>query len=404
MKIAICVNAIQARDGTSQFALQLGQMFAKGGHEVTMLASAIRTSDLVKENHQLNCVSIEQGKGESKAKHVQRMGAIFNKHRYDVVFVCAGLPVYNLEHAMRLIPDPTCVVPIVGGDRDHVYQPMINTLGLWNMAVAESPRLKQQISLRMPNVPVKLLITGITHPSPAELVTRAAHELPLRIIYVGRLFGRKNVWMLPKILAACRDRGIPTTLSICGQGPDRASVEQSCHDEGVAEWVSFPEISSNSDLYKAYRDHHISLLTSDYGEGLGLVLLEAQANGCVPVASRLLGVTDFAIAENESGLLSEFGNPEDFAEKIHSLINPVRWRRLSARAIERTQRRFSFKEMTVEYEELLHELVSGQYPLPQSRSQHPSTELGFKDHIPSGAYRGAARLKNALNKWRQVLL
>ncbi len=404
MKIAICVNAIQSRDGTSQFALQLGQMFAKGGHEVTMLASAIRAPDLVEENHQLNCVSIEQGKGESKAKHVQRLGAIFKKHCYDVVFICAGLPVYNLEHAMRLIPDSSCVVPIVGGDRDHVYQPMMNTLGLWNMAVAESPRLQQQISLRMPNIPVKLLITGITHPSPAELVTRAVHALPLRLIYVGRLFGRKNVWMLPKILAACRARGIPATLSICGQGPDRASVEQSCHDEGVAEWVSFPEIPLASDLYQAYRDHHVSLLTSDYGEGLGLVLLEAQANGCVPVASRLLGVTDFTLAENESGLLAEFGNPEDFAAQIASLTDPVCWHRLSTGAIERTQRRFTFEEMAREYEDMLHELVSGQYPLPQARSLQPITAFGFKDHIPLGACQGAQRLKNTLHKWRQVLL
>lgn len=34
MKIAVCLQIIQPRDGTSHFAMQLGQMLADAGHDV----------------------------------------------------------------------------------------------------------------------------------------------------------------------------------------------------------------------------------------------------------------------------------------------------------------------------------------------------------------------------------
>jgi len=54
------------------------------------------------------------------------------------------------------------------------------------------------------------------------------------------------------------------------------------------------------------------------GEGLGLVLLEVQANGCVPVATKLPGISDYAVEEGVTGLLT----PEGDAAALAGLAGP----------------------------------------------------------------------------------
>ncbi len=385
MKIAICFKAIQQRDGTCQFAMQLGEVLAHAGHQVTMMASIIRSTEITENTPQLTYVSLQQFRMESKVAHVRRIGSILSEQSFQVIFICLGLPVPNLEYALRLVPDSTAIVPILGGDREHVYQFMKNTLDLWNLAVAESPRLEQQVNLQMPQKPTQLLITGISQPLVSELSARIAASTPLRIFYVGRLVGRgrKNVLLLPKILASCVARGLQVTLSICGKGIDQQKLAQAIDEEGVSHLVEFKEIPLRVDLYEAYRNHHILLWTSDYGEGLGLVLMEAQANGCVPVASRLIGVTDFTIGDESSGLLAEIGDIKEFTDQIERLADPITWQQFSTAAIARTQMKFSFAEMEREYEALLNKLVNGQFPLPRSRSLIPAARFMLKDYMPS---------------------
>jgi len=377
MKIAVCLKVIQPRDGTSHFALQLGRALASSGHAVTMIAEKLTGINLQEYSPGLGFVNISQSSWESVSGHVKRIARIIQKQDFQIVFICAGMPVIHLEDALCLLPDGVYVVPVVGGHRDHVYDPMRRSAAAWNVAVAESPRLQDAIKERMPEKPVRLLTTGIDHPSETELNARQSLSSPLRLLFVGRMFGRKNVWMLPKILSACLRKGLSATLTICGNGPDRTNLEQACHAEGVAHLVTFPNVPLQADLYRFYRSHHVSLLTSSEGEGLGLVLLEAQANGCVPVASRLPGVTDFSIQEGVTGLLAEVENPDSFADQIISLADPDRWQSFSQAGIERTQRLFTLDAMAHEYEELINDLQQGAYNLhvPRSRLSRPDFRL-----------------------------
>ncbi|CAN5769280.1 hypothetical protein BH10CHL1_BH10CHL1_07910 [soil metagenome] len=392
MKIAICLNTIQPRDGTSHFAMQLGDMFAHAGHAVTMLAMRPYTLDLQHRKPSLSFISLGQRRWQSKAGIIQYIGNIFQRQRFQVVFICAGLPVPDLERALCLLPDETVVVPILGGDREHVYEPTQRSAPAWNVVVAESPRLQREIQARLPARPARLLTTGIIHPSDVELAGRVPMSTPLRLLFVGRLAGRKNVYMLPQILAGCVRKDIPVRLTVCGNGPDRAFLMQACQDADVAHLVDFPEIPFQPALYAAYRRHHVLLWTSSYGEGLGMVLIEAQANGCVPVASRLLGVTDFTLADGETGLLAEEKNAEDFVQQIMTLTNPDRWQQLSRAGIIRTRQRFTLESMRKEYSELLDEISRGRYPLPAPRSTLPRPRLGYREHVPLGLQPIAKRL------------
>jgi glycosyltransferase involved in cell wall biosynthesis len=243
-------------------------------------------------------------------------------------------------------------------------------------------------------------MTGVPHPTDAELATRAAHGTPLRLLFVGRQAGRKNVLMLPAILAACLRRGVDVTLTVCGHGPDHEALVEACRSAGVSQLVEFPDVPDQAGLYETYRQHHVLLLTSSYGEGLGLVLLEAQANGCVPVASRLQGVFDFAIEDGVTGLLAEIKNAEHFADQIATLTAPDRWRQLSRAGVSRTRDLFTYGTMARDYLALLADLERGVYALPRPRSTLAPPRLPWTAYLPPPILERYARL---LPSWQPAV-
>jgi glycosyltransferase involved in cell wall biosynthesis len=163
--------------------------------------------------------------------------------------------------------------------------------------------------------------------------------------------------------------------------------------------VEFPDVPEQKELYETYRQHHVLLLTSSYGEGLGLVLLEAQANGCVPVASRLQGVFDFAIEEGVTGLLAEIKNADEFAEQIATLTAPDRWQQFSRAGVARTRELFTYETMARDYLALLADLERGDYPLPRPRSMVPRPPLRWTAYLPPPVLERYARL---LPSWQPV--
>ena len=401
MKIAICLNKVQPRDGTSHFATQLGEMLMAAGHEVTLVAGMrSQPHELAHLPVGLAYLHTRPGRWDSMARDLSNIGGLFQRARFDVAFVCLGVPPRHLAHFLHRLPDSTAIVPIVVTDRLIVYEPLARSASAWNVAAAICPRLLDEVHNRVPGKPVRLMMTGVPQPTDAELATRAAHGTPLRLLFVGRQAGRKNVLMLPAILAACLRRGIDATLTVCGHGPDHTSLVEACRSAGVSHLVEFPDVPEQRELYEIYRQHHVLLLTSSYGEGLGLVLLEAQANGCVPVASRLQGVFDFAIEEGVTGLLAEIKNPEDFADRIATLTSPNRWQQLSRAGVARTRELFTYEAMARDYLALLADLERGDYALPRPRSTLARPPLCWTSHLPPPVLERYARL---LSSWQPAV-
>lgn len=383
MNIAIYLNKVQPRDGTSHFAVGLGDMLMRSGHELTLVAGMRSQPDeLAHLPPGMTYVHTRPGRWDGMARDLWRVERLFRQRQFDVVFVCLGVPPRHLAHVLYRLPDATAVVPVVGTDRLFAYDPLVRSAPVWNMAVAESPRLLSELHQRIPGSTARVLTTGVPHPTDAVLSGRLPHGTPLRLLFVGRLAGRKNVLMLPDILAGCLHRSVDVTLTVCGHGPDRVPLEEACLARGVSHLVEFREVPDQTGLYATYRQHHILLLTSSYGEGLGLVLLEAQANGCVPVASRLSGVFDFTIQDGVTGLLAEIKRPEDFAEQVATLTVPDRWHQLSEAGVVRTRECFTFDAMARDYLTLLAELHRGEHPLRQPRSTVVRPPLPWTAYLP----------------------
>jgi glycosyltransferase involved in cell wall biosynthesis len=197
---------------------------------------------------------------------------------------------------------------------------------------------------------------------------------------------------MPPILAECGRRGLDVVLTIVGEGPDRGPLEALAREAGVMDRITFRSIPTQAELYQALREHHGLLWTAGQGEGLGLVLLEAQANGCVPVATKLPGISDYAVEEGVTGLLAPEGDAAAFANQLVALSDPDRWRSLSAAGIERTRRLFSREVMAGELATLLEQIRAGGFPTPAARRTAPRQWLGWRAHVPPALRRYIKRL------------
>jgi glycosyltransferase involved in cell wall biosynthesis len=141
-------------------------------------------------------------------------------------------------------------------------------------------------------------------------------------------------------------------------------------------------------------DHDALLLPSFY-EGLPLTLLEAQACGCVPVASRLPGVTDAAVAADQTGFLVPVQSAQGYADALAQLARePDTWARMSAAGHERAGREFSIARMAEDYRTLIEDALSGRYPLARSRSRGPALDMGlyWRECVPGWAKAVGRRL------------
>ena len=391
MKIGICVRAIQT-DGNSSTAFVLADTLLDAGHNVTLLSPVPGQATADTPGRRWAFIHIGQQRWESDAALIQRLGRTFAEQHFDVLVVLTGLPIPRIEEAYRLLPDSTALVPVVLGDREHVYEPAVRTARLWNVAVTISPGLNREVERRVPGRPVRMLTHAIDLPDPALVANRTTLSSPMRLISVGRLFGRKNVLVMPPILAECGRLGLDVSLTIVGEGPDRGPLEALAREAGVMDRITFRSIPTQADLYQSLREHHGLLWTAGQGEGLGLVLLEAQANGCVPVATKLPGISDYAIEEGVTGLLAPEGDAKAFANQLVALSDPGRWRSLSAAGIERTRRLFSREVMAGELATLLEQSGAGGFPTPAARRTAPRHRLGWRAHVPPALRRYIKRL------------
>ena len=394
MKIAVCVRAIQV-GGASRRAVHLSRLFAEAGHAVTLVVEQPPTSPLADEAQGHAVVALSQRPWESEAGVVRRTTTFFRSQLFDIVFLVTGQVFASVQRSVASLPDATALVPILCGDHESVYRRVMETAGFWNVAVTISPLLQHTLASRLPQKPIHCLTTGISLPSATELAGRVAWTLPLRLLYVGRLQGKKSVLLLPAVLSACLSLELSVTLTVIGEGEDRALLEQACRAAGVAHLVTFCGMQPHAAVYRAMQSHHMLLFTSTYGEGLGQVLLEAQANGCVPIASRFPGITDYAIADGETGLLATVGDPHAFAEQIATLTAADRWQRYSHAGFERARHIFTFAEMGRQYGELASAIGQGAYPLPALRSQASPGVPHFsrREHLPQALLPLAMRLR-----------
>jgi phosphatidylinositol alpha-1,6-mannosyltransferase len=145
------------------------------------------------------------------------------------------------------------------------------------------------------------------------------------LLTVARLVPRKGIDTVIESLPRLTEAHPGLSYLIAGDGEDRERLEELSNTLGVRSHVQFLGRCSDDEVTALYAACDVFLLQSrierDTGdvEGLGLVLLEAQASGTPVIAARSGGMPD-ALVEGETGLLVPPGDRDALAVAIGSLL------------------------------------------------------------------------------------
>ena len=384
MKIAIFVQEMSV-GGVPTFVLNLSRALRNAEYEITVITLTYGEwgAQLAALGVSVHCLTPARwGRLRYQAAH---LADYLITQQFDLFIVNLGMQRLPML-ALHYLPDQLPIIVALHGDQREVYDLAAVNLAAWNCAVGVSPKVHQVTAARFQTKPVHCILYGIELPTTEQLHMRQPWSLPLRLLFVGRLYDReKGIFRLPAIVAGCRAQNIPVRLTVIGDGPDYARLAAAFIEQGVDDWVEMCGFQPNSVVTEQMRAHHLLLLPSNT-EALGIVVQEAQANGCVPIASYLPGVTDITITEGSTGRLVETTHIQGFIEAIGTFTTAERWQAYSQAAIAHAQQHYALATMYKRYSALFTELQQGAYPLPISRSslrkQHRSP-FTWADYFPA---------------------
>jgi glycosyltransferase involved in cell wall biosynthesis len=122
-----------------------------------------------------------------------------------------------------------------------------------------------------------------------------------KLLFVGRLAAVKGVPVLLEALAEARRTRPDLTLTLVGDGPDRAALETQASDLDLAGAVTFAGYRSQSDVAELLARHDALILPS-FAEGVPVVLMEAMAAKMPVIATAVGGVSEL-VEDGTNGYL-----------------------------------------------------------------------------------------------------
>jgi glycosyltransferase involved in cell wall biosynthesis len=172
------------------------------------------------------------------------------------------------------------------------------------------------------------------------------------LLFVGRLVSVKGADLAIEAVRRLREEGAETTLTVCGDGPDRFELEKQVRDAGLQNVVTFEGWTSPEELAVHYRQAEALLVPSRY-EPFGIVALEAIASGSPVVAAQTGGLPE---AVGECGLLVPPGDPAALADAVERVLRPDIRRTLSE-AMPAHVDRHRIDRIAHEYLEIFYEAL-----------------------------------------------
>jgi glycosyltransferase involved in cell wall biosynthesis len=139
-----------------------------------------------------------------------------------------------------------------------------------------------------------------------------------RLLFVGRLSAVKGLPVLLETIALLKPDYPGLTLTLAGDGPDRAGLEQRAKDLGLADQIQFLGYQSQAQVRALLKETDVFVMAS-FAEGVPVVLMEAMAGGVPVVATAVAGVREL-VEDGISGFLVSPGDAQSLAERTAALL------------------------------------------------------------------------------------
>ena len=144
------------------------------------------------------------------------------------------------------------------------------------------------------------------------------------------------------------------TLEIIGNGGLKSELENRIKAKGLQDSICLS--GTSLDIQNKYNESSVLLMTSRH-EGLGMVLIEAQACGVPVIAYDVPCGPAEIIHDGEDGFLIKDGEIDDFVKKLSHVATNENLRHKMGNAAYLNAQRYSEDAIMAQWEDLFHELT-----------------------------------------------
>lgn len=192
-------------------------------------------------------------------------------------------------------------------------------------------------------------VIAISNPVTVSSEMSKSKSLHNNVLFVGRLVEDKGINFLLDIWNRVECEFPNWTLTIVGDGHLMAEIKNKV---AVNDLHNVKIVGASIDVEKYYRESDILIMTSIF-EGFPLVLLEAMANGVVPMAFNSFASLEDIFIDDKEGCSIRPYNTEEYSARLKELMeNPVKLRHMSFCAYEKSKE-FSIERIGSEWLKLL---------------------------------------------------
>ena len=224
-------------------------------------------------------------------------GVIIPNYSIGAYGACAQLARNYADHLR--------VIGFAHTDEPYYYDLLVHYEPLIHRFVAVSQEIGAILRARLPQRSADVLVRpyGVAVPHTLHRHMRSLDE-PLQIVYAGRLVEKqKRVSRLVELVRLLDNRQVNYVLNIVGTGQAETVLRAQL---GKHRRVCFQGYVSPDKMAGVWHSADICLLVSDY-EGTSIAMLEAMAQGCVPVVPQVSGM-EAVIFSAENGFTVPVGD------------------------------------------------------------------------------------------------
>ncbi|MCF8026442.1 MAG: glycosyltransferase family 4 protein [Desulfobacteraceae bacterium] len=222
--------------------------------------------------------------------------------------------------------------------------------------------MHQAANLGCPKAKISILPQGL----PLEDFVFAPRSCPgekevLHLLSIGRIDRDKGYGY--SLIAAARlvKAGVNLQFHIVGEGPDKHWIQGIIDKLELSGHVTLYEAMSFDKLSGMYHQAHLFILASLGGqynkwtETQGVVLQEAQASGCIPIATRVGGIPECVNHGQDAMLVSEKSSRAISEAVLYLLAHPEQWRFYQENGRKNVEQNFSAEVIGARMAEILRE-------------------------------------------------
>ena len=194
-----------------------------------------------------------------------------------------------------------------------------------------------------------------------------------RLVFVGRLAAVKGVAILLDAFAKIHREHPDATLTLVGDGPERADLEARAQALDLSQHITFTGYLGQEDVAKTLDASDLLILPS-FAEGVPVVLMEAMATRLPVIASRVAGVQEL-VEDGISGYVLPPGDTDTLAVALDRLLSdPTLCTEMGAAGRARVEADFDIAKEAAWLGTLFASSLDG--TLPKSLRPDPSRQNG----------------------------